>query len=135
MKEVFENIFSLYKKLYDPSIFTQETSQWIMTLERDLKLSGMQLLRDPAQSEKHFHTVLHAQKELAMLIVEEANIRAKLINIQAALTPHMEILQKELAYAETLMKKDPNLSTLDGLVHLVAETSIQLKSLDVTLEN
>ena len=46
----------------------------------------------------------------------------------------MEILQKELAYAKTLLKKDPNLSTLDGLVHLAAETTIQLKSLDVALE-
>ena len=70
-----------------------------------------------------------------MLIVEESNIRAKLLNIQSSLTPHMEILQKELAYAETLMKKDPNLSTLDGLVHLVAEKAIQLKSLDVALDN
>ena len=47
----------------------------------------------------------------------------------------MEILQKELAYAKTLLKKDPNLSTLDGLVHLAAKTSIQLKSLDVALDN
>ena len=70
-----------------------------------------------------------------MLTIEEANIRAKLINIQASLTPHMEILQKELAYAKTLLKKDPNLSTLDGLVHLAAETTIQLKSLDVALDN
>ena len=47
----------------------------------------------------------------------------------------MEILQKQLAYAKSLMKKDPNLSTLDGLVHLVAKTTIQLKSLDVALDN
>ena len=47
----------------------------------------------------------------------------------------MEILQKELAYSETLMKKDPNLSTLDGLVHLVVEIAIQLKSLYVALDN
>ena len=47
----------------------------------------------------------------------------------------MEILHKELGYVETLMKKNPNLSTLDGLVHLAAEISIQIKSLDVTLEN
>ena len=47
----------------------------------------------------------------------------------------MEILQKELAYVETLMKKDPNLSTLDGLVHLAVEIAIQLKSLNVALDN
>ena len=70
-----------------------------------------------------------------MLTTKEANIRAKLINIQASLTPHMKILQKELAYAKTLLKKDPNLSTLDGLVHLAVEISIQLKSLDVALDN
>ena len=47
----------------------------------------------------------------------------------------MQILQEELAYAETVLKKDSNLSTLDGLVHLTAETTIQIKSLDVSIEN
>ena len=47
----------------------------------------------------------------------------------------MEILKEELAYAKKLLKKDPNLSTLDGLVHLTAKTAIQLKSLDVALDN
>ena len=67
-----------------------------------------------------------------MLIEEEANIRAKLTNIQASLTPHMEILHKELGYAKKLLKKDPNLSTLDGLVLLASKLTIQLKSLEVT---
>ena len=87
------------------------------------------------QTEQHFHSLLHTQSQLAILIVEEANIRAKLINIQASLTPHMEILQKELAYAKALLKKEPNLSTLDGLVHLAVETAIQLQSLDVASDN
>ena len=95
----------------------------------------MQLPKNLAQSEKHFHSLLQTQSQLAMLIVEEANVRAKLINIKASLSPHMEIIQKELGYAETLMKKDLNLSTLDGLVHLATEISIQLKSLDVALDN
>ena len=70
-----------------------------------------------------------------MLIVEEANIRAKLTNIQASLTPHMDILHKELGYEKTLLEKDPNLSTLDGLVHLAAKKAIQIKSLDVACES
>ena len=47
----------------------------------------------------------------------------------------MEILHKELGYVETLMKKDPNISTLDGLVHLAAEMAIQIKSLEVACDN
>lgn len=47
----------------------------------------------------------------------------------------MEILHKELGYVETLMKKDPNFSTLDGLVHLTTKLAIQIKSLDVAFEN
>ena len=92
----------------------------------------MQFPQDPAQSEKHFHTMLHTQKELDVLTIEEANTR---VQIQSSLTPHMETLQKELAYAENALKKDPIISTLDGLVHLAAETSIQIKSLEVTLQN
>ena len=47
----------------------------------------------------------------------------------------MEILHKELGYVEKLLKKDPNLSSLDGLVQLAVEIAIQIKSLDVPLEN
>ena len=79
--------------------------------------------------------MLHTQNQLAVLIEEEASIRAKLMDIQASLTPHMAILQKELSCAEIVIKKDPNLSTLEGLVHLAAETTIQIKSLDVALDN
>ena len=68
VKALLENIFSLYSKLCDPSIFTQETSQRIMSLERNLKISSMQLPKDPTQSEKHFQNTLHTQKELAVLI-------------------------------------------------------------------
>ena len=70
-----------------------------------------------------------------MLTAEEANIRAKLTNIQASLTPHMEILHKELGYVETLLKKDPNLSTLDDPVHLAVALAIELKSLHVACDN
>ena len=100
MKEVLVNKFSLYTKLCDPSIFTQETSQRIMSLERNLKISGMQLPKDPTQSEKNFHTMLHTQKELVVLIVDEANTKAKLVQIKTTIAPHMKILQKELAYKE-----------------------------------
>ena len=47
----------------------------------------------------------------------------------------MDILYKELGYVETLMTKDPNLSTLDGLVHLVAKLAIQIKSSEVARGN
>ena len=47
----------------------------------------------------------------------------------------MEVLHKEQAYEENVLKKDPNLSTLDDLVHLVAKTTIQLKALEIALDN
>ena len=53
-KTILGNIFLLYKKLCDFSNFTQETSQRIMSSERNLKIFSMQLPTNPAQSEKHF---------------------------------------------------------------------------------
>ena len=47
----------------------------------------------------------------------------------------MEVLHNEQAYTENVLQKDPNLSTLDGLVHLAAETTIHLKSLQIALDN
>ena len=51
------------------------------------------------------------------------------------LTPHMEVLDKELAYTEKLMKKDFHLSTHDDLVDLVAQLDIQYQSLEATINN
>ena len=77
VKIVLGNIFSLYKKLCDFSNFTQETSQRIMSLERNLKTSSMQLPTNLAQSEKHFSLILYTQRELAILIAEEENIKER----------------------------------------------------------
>ena len=128
-KKVLENIFSLYKKLCDFSFFTQQTSQRITTLEQNLNTSSTQLPKDPSQSAKHFALTLQTQRELAELTSEESTTKAKLLQLQASITPHLEILHKEQTSAEIILKKDPNMSTLDGLVHLAAETAIQHKSL------
>ena len=106
-----------------------------MSLEGKLKVSISQLPKDPTQSEKYFATTLHTQKELAVLTSDEANIKAKLIQIQSAITPQMKVLHKEMAYAENVLKKDPNISTSEGLIHLAAETTIQLKTLEIALDN
>ena len=111
IKVVLRNIFSLYTKLCDFSNFMQEINQKILSLERNLKISSMQLPTNLAQSEKHFAQTLHTQRELATLLAEETNIKAKLMQIQASITPHLEVLHKEHMYAETVLKKDPNLST------------------------
>ena len=41
VKKVLENIFSLYTKLCDPTLFTQETGHKILSLENNLMLSSM----------------------------------------------------------------------------------------------
>ena len=79
--------------------------------------------------------MLHIQKELATLSAEEATIREKLMQMQASITPHLEVLHQEQMYTETIQKKDPNISTHDGLVDLAAELAIQHKSLDIALNN
>ena len=95
----------------------------------------MHLPTNPTQSEKHFAQTLHTQRELAALLAEEATIKAKLMQIQPSITPHLEVLHKEKMYAETIMKKNPNISTHEGLLNLVAKLAIQQKSLDVALNN
>lgn len=106
-----------------------------MSLEINIKISSMQLPKYPSQSEKHFVQTLHTKRELAILKLEEENIKEKLMQIQFSITPHLEVLHKEQAYAKIVLKKESNLSTLDGLVHLAHETAIQHKSLDIALEN
>ena len=59
VKVVVGNIFSLYNKLCYFSNFTQETGQKILSLQRNLKISSMQLPTNLAQSEKHFSQTLH----------------------------------------------------------------------------
>ena len=57
------------------------------------------------------------------------------MQIQASITPHLEILHKEHMYAEIVLKKNPNISTYEGLVDLAAELAIQYKSLEIALNN
>ena len=38
-------------------------------------------------------------------------------------------------YVETVLKKDPNISTHEGLVDLAVELLVQQKSLDIALNN
>lgn len=54
VKVVLGNIFSLYTKLCYFSNFTQETTQKILSLERNFKISSMQLSTNQAQSDKNF---------------------------------------------------------------------------------
>ena len=56
------------------------------------------------------------------------------MQIQSSIKPHLEVLHKEKMYAETVLKKDPNLSTHEGLVDLAVEIVIQHKSLDIALK-
>ena len=95
VKTVLGNIFSLYKKLCDFSSFTQDISQKILSLERNLKISSTQLPTNIAQSEKHFAQLLHTQREIFVLTEEEAITKARLIQIQSFITPHLEVLHKE----------------------------------------
>ena len=95
----------------------------------------MQLPKDPSQSEKYLAQTLRTQQELANLTTEESNIKAKLLQLHSSITPHLEILHKEQTYVENVIKKHPNLSTLDGLVHLAVETTIQHRSLEIALNN
>ena len=135
VSEVLGKILSLYTKLCNTTPFTHEVGQQILKLEDVLKVSSEKFTQDPIHTQQHFQTLLQTKRKLAVLTIEEANIMAKLISIQAYLTPHMEILQKEQAQAKNLLKKDPNLSTLDGLVHLAIEIAISLKTIDVALDN
>ena len=57
------------------------------------------------------------------------------MKIQSSITPHLKVLHKEKMYAKTILNKDPNLSTLEGLVDLATELAIQNKLLDIALDN
>ena len=81
VKVVLGNIFSLHTELCDFSNFTREIGKKILSLERNLKISSMQLPTNLDQSEKHFSQTLHTQSELAILTAEEANVKAKLMQI------------------------------------------------------
>ena len=100
-----------------------------------MKSIGKILQQYPCQNHSYFRQLLSAQGQLAILQAPDTNIWATLISILSMLTPHMEVLHKELAFVETLMKKDPHLSTHKGLVNLVVKITIQIKSFEVACDN
>ena len=48
VKKVLENIFSLYTKLCNPTLFTQETRSHILSLESQISASGARLPSNPS---------------------------------------------------------------------------------------
>ena len=126
VKKVLESIFSLYTKLCNPTLFTQETNFHILSLESQISSSSAKLPMNPTQSEKHFRTFLQTQSQLVVLTIDEANIRAKLTSIQTTLTLHMEIVYKEIGYVETLLKKTQIF--LHQMVQFTLLLSLQSKS-------
>ena len=57
------------------------------------------------------------------------------MQIQSSITPRLEVLHKEKMYVEIVLKKDPNLSTHEGLVDIAGKLAIQHKLLDIALNN
>ena len=100
---MLNKILSLYAKLCNTAPFTAEVGQQILQLEEELQASSARLTQDSSHAQQHFEKLLHTQRKIAVLTIEEANIRAKLISIQASLTPHVDILQKEQAQATDLL--------------------------------
>ena len=58
VKKILENIFSLYTKLCNPTLFTQETRSHILSLESQISTLVAKLPMTPAQSENHFRILL-----------------------------------------------------------------------------
>ena len=52
------------------------------------------------------------------LTVEYSRIRAKLISIQALLTPHLEVMQLNMKSSKYLVQQDPNFSFANSVVDL-----------------
>ena len=68
------------------------------------------------------------------LLREEARIRTTLIDIQGMMLPHMEIMQKRMDHARTLVK-ERNLSVANHMYELSAELQIDLHILKVLQDN
>ena len=58
VKKVLENIFSLYMKLFNCTLFTQEARNHILILENYMHSSRATFPKSPDQSEKHFRNLL-----------------------------------------------------------------------------
>ena len=81
VKKVLENIFSLYTKLYDVNLFTQEVQRVIDQLQGDLQLIGTTLNLSPSESQIDFQMLLPTQGKLAKLQAQGATIKAIFISI------------------------------------------------------
>lgn len=135
VKKFLDKILSLYRKLHNVDIFTKENQQSIEQLQGDLQLIGTTLRQSPNTSQVNFKRLLLTQSRLAEFQAKDANIQSNFINIQSMLAPHMDFLQKELAFVETLMKKYSHLSTQEGLVDMEENLEIHIQSLDVANNN
>ena len=81
VKNILENIFSLYTKLCDVNIFIHDIQRHVEQLEGDLKTTINTIKLSPGKSQPHFQRLLSTQGRLAKLKEQNANIQATLISI------------------------------------------------------
>ena len=70
----------------------------------------------------------------AELLREEVRIRAILIEIKVMILPNMDVVQKHIEYAKTLIH-DKNFSIADHMIELSAEVQVALNTSKVLQDN
>ena len=116
-------------------LFTQETQHNVKRLQVDIKASITSMQTIHRDTRLLFLKLMSTQSRLVELQAHEAIIRTTLVSIKAMLLPHMEVLKYELSIVESLLRRDANISTKDGLVDLVVSLEIQIHTLEATRGN
>ena len=130
----YNNVSSLFSKLYDILIFTQEIKYKLSKFDEDLKASAQELQLDLSLSSIHFNNIRFLTDIQVIFPREEVRIRSTLIDIQNMILPNMDALQKNIAHSKTLIH-DNNFSIADHMIELSTKVQVALHTCKVLQEN
>ena len=75
---------------------------------------------DSSTSSALYAKIMYLTNLQVELLREEGRIRASLSNIQSKIIPHMDVMQKHIAHAKTLIH-DNNFSIVEHMIELSGE--------------
>ena len=130
METSVNDVTSLFVRLCDTSIFTQEIKIKLSKRDEAMKESAHQLSLDPSYNSLHYSKIRFLTNLQAKLLKEEARIRATLAKIQGMILLNMDALQTHIAHVKTLIH-DNNFSIADHMMELSTEVQIALHACKV----
>lgn len=129
LEETIKIIINLFQQLCNVSHFTQHVLDKQTKIDEELKKSVDKLTDEPLTFQDHYSKIKHFMSLQLELRKEEENIREEVLELQAHILPHLEVIQVNIKKAKELIAT-LEISVMDHMEDLSSQLQAQLSTLE-----